>query len=620
MWKTHVHRSAARGCPIAPQRMSGPGRVVVELDWRYADKSGRANPLTNRTAINSADPPSFAAAHAGIVSASLPMWTHTALTVFGFMDYSHVRRVKASRNTAPDRARSSLLQCAVGQGEWVNATSLTELPASTTDLHAFKEAYGGVRVVGRPTDDIHGVRFSCIFGPDKLISPGTLARFRMKAADGISIAWAVNDVVVRCPGYPIVSAELNGTKCSSVGPSAQEVASRVSITACLTNLYGVGYDVRVVAEYAAWYLLLGATRVVIFESIEPDVQERLFGERGGKRAQLAQRNMQMLHAMARRMPRRVHIIRGLVGWEMMRRTANHDHGQTLAGNMCKAAARDLAMGRPHGRPLDGLRYTPSDGTASAHGQGLQVTPYVMQMDVDEFLVPPTTAWPELQSQLTGSLLRTAQQLQTGAPASALFLNDTAMTRSRVETFKEGIGRCLLFADVYYLLPDCNTSASPNSTEILATSLSRHARRGQSDKFEEGPSLSWKILRGWNFIVRSKYITTADDETLMGVHECCCNKVVHGTCFSVPRRGSDRAPCASMESMPVELWESRHLKHGFQSTSQCTRSRGFQAALVSQSNPRGRWVTLPGTHNPIPTEWAAQIAVEVDRTLRGRSYL
>ena len=556
--------------------------AVTEVEWRYAD-------ITSNVTRSAATHLAFLPSQAGVVAAT---WDGGhILTVFGYMLHREVQTATSVWHRAAPR-----LQCSLGGFVWVDAVNLTELPASAADLHAFREAYSGIRVHGKSPDDLHGVRFGCTFeSTGTIVRAGTLASFRFGAPGNAQ--WAIHGVTVRCAGYPIVAFNNESGGCSSA-PESTVFTANVTITACLTNLYGAGYDTRLVAEYAAWYLLLGVSRVVVFESIEPDVQQRFYGD---MRAQRARRNLEGMHRLVRNTGGRVQIVRGLAGWEMMRRTANHDHGQTLASNMCKAAARALAKGS---------------------GQ----TPYVMQMDIDEFLVPPSADGTSSHRSLAGALVRLTQHLETGAPASALYLRDAAKVSSRVERF-DGLGRCLNFADVYYIPAPCNdtTGASLDQQQVPRSedrraALVRLNRRLQPDKFESGPSVDWKVIRRWNFIVRAKYIATANDDTLLGVHECCCNKVVHGVCLrpGVKRVVAGMAPpCAAVEHMPLEFWETRHLKHGFAMTAACSRSlsKGLALAQVDITNPRGRWTNIRGELHSLPDAWNKAITEAVDALVR-----
>ena len=589
---------------------------ITNLAWRFTD-SPPSDPAAqaNISAFSAA----YVQSRAGVVAAVLDVGSLrgvTVVTVFGYMAH---RDVKASWSRGWPR-----LQCSGAGGAWVNATELSTLPASGADTGAFREVYGGLRMIGKSPshDDIQGVRFRCAFDEATGAAPeaGHLINFRLNS--GSAIRWSVDDVVVHCAGYPIVACDHHGKRAGSsnaeeAARSDQISAARVSVYACTTNLYGAGFDGRTMAEYVAWYLLLGAARVVIFESIEPDVHHEVMAGRVKDRAAAAaataraRRNRDAYSSLAQNLRGRVHVVRGLAGWEMMRRTVNHAKGQTLASNICKTAARSLAA------------------AAAARG-GRRVAPYVMQMDMDEFLVPPpmasSSSSPSRTHDLVGSLHRLAQRLETGAPVSAAYLSNASLAARRVETEAAGTGRCLTFADTYYLPPPCSNATQqpqqpqqpqPQSTGInrgTATAASashaphdrqpallRLSRRTHPDKFELGNSVDWAVMRTWSFLVRSKYLASAADSTILGVHECCCNRVVHGLCVRGPRGAV--APCATVEHMPLEYWETRHFKHGLTSNALCGRANGLLLARVDAKNARGKWTMVAGTDNALPQAWA-----------------
>ena len=89
--------------------------------------------------------------------------------------------------------------------------------------------------------------------------------------------------------------------------------SAPQVTVCVPHWYGVGFSSQALLEYIAWYLLLGARRIVVHESLEPDVH------RTSDMQEATRANMNALHALARAYPNRVAVVSGLATWEVMRR-------------------------------------------------------------------------------------------------------------------------------------------------------------------------------------------------------------------------------------------------------------------------------------------------------------
>ena len=533
--------------------------------------------------------------HAGVAMAVLT--DRDELTVYGYARYSDVMAWEAGNGR---------LRCAIGDSRWVDAIDLSLLPASTADAQPWqaqpvdrfvRDFKNKLQKQSNLVSEINGVRFRCPMDEKKTHFPGHHASFRFEL--GESVPWRIDGVVVRCPGYPMLPG--NGTICEPLPLRSHDEHSRhgsestrqVEVTACMPLVIGVGYDIRTIAEYVAWYTLLGAARVVIFESIEPDF---LLRTSGGQFAMRAETNKASLHALARSMPGRVHIVRGLAGWEMMRRTMNKNFGQTLASNICKTSASHLP-GNSH----------------SMRGQ--RPAAYIMQMDVDEFLTPPL--WRTDLGGLRDALIMLAERLHTTrSGVSADYLNDSIAVRRRLEHSIDrdgvGLGRCLTFANVYYLPSSqgCEGSDRP--------ALLRLDNRIQPDKFETGRSDQWQHMHHWNFMHRSKYLTSADDITLTGVHECCCTRTLRGgKCIrpggwgmpakvKLPPKVSI-SECAVVEHLPLEAWEVRHLKYAM-TAKNCTSQQPIRISvtLVTPENHRGTRMMIgasPETRNSIPTAWA-----------------
>jgi hypothetical protein len=228
--------------------------------------------------------------------------------------------------------------------------------------------------------------------------------------------------------------------------------------------------------------------------------------------------------------------------------------------------------------------------------------------VDEYLVPPLAR--SDTGGVSGALSTLATQLHTTrTPLSGLYLNDSIAARSRLERVgvnsEAGPGRCVVFANVYYLPSSCGSSVDERPAVV------RLDNRIQADAFEEGPSATWQSMAQWNFLQRSKYLTSANDDTVTGVHDCCCTVTKKGgQCLRPGGRGmpaevrSTIARCEFVEHIPVEAWEVRHFKYGL--SSNC---RGHPSKIpISRLSHDGKHKKLlmlaatPETRNALPTAW------------------
>ena len=52
--------------------------------------------------------------------------------------------------------------------------------------------------------------------------------------------------------------------------TAESWIAATAVTVCINKVYTPGLPVREWIDVVSWYLLLGARRIVVFESIEPD--------------------------------------------------------------------------------------------------------------------------------------------------------------------------------------------------------------------------------------------------------------------------------------------------------------------------------------------------------------
>ena len=512
------------------------------------------------------------------------------------------------------RTRLSRVNCSMDGRDWVLASQVTAIPEADFDRQSFGERYNRKWPAGRGAIDaekysLTGVRFVCAFD-DLSSSVASERRLTVRSADG----WRIDGVRIRCPGYPIVDEAATGSGAASQCPAVPLAsaasnslsARRADVTVCVQYIYGSGYSARTVREFAAWYLLLGAKRIVVFDSMEPHLEPALAPQR------VAQERMDFLHDLSSSLGSRFVVVRGLAVWDMMRRTRLHMSGQSLAGAMCKAAAGALAV---PGRPT-----------------------FALMPDFDELLSPPTadaSAMPHrLATRLAGSLRRLALHVHSGVPVTAHYLpEDSNAVTSRVH-YGGGTRRCLSFASVYYLTPACNHSHRSEVGEVGAAgersgddsaaafdaqpALLRRSWRAQPDNFEQGPSYAWKHFAHWNFFVRSKYLVDATDDAIMtGNHECCCHMSARAGGQCTTRNGLiGNHTCAALEFMPLEHWHVRHLRGGGLSEGRdaCRRSSSVPSIECGADGVR-RHVRIEPTAELFPTSWAAEYLAALDNLTR-----
>lgn len=556
---------------------------------------------------------------AGIVAASLSP-VGDGIIVYGMMVSQHAPGLACSirngmQSGADDRMKS----------QWVPVVNATEIPEARGDRQSFGERYkhkwpSGAGMV-EVDNALAGARFVCPFS-DKLSrnnATGSILvrRARHFAAYTISVrsstGWQIDNVTIHSLGYPIVDGFEDAAD-SGMVQSALSIAPTPSVrtdevqgadvTVCVQYVYGTGYSRSTLLEFAAWYYLLGARRIVVFDSIESDLEP-------GDGRHVAQERQGVLHALAAALGNRFVVVRGLATWDMMRRTRSHMSAQTLAGNMCKAAAGALAV----------------PGRAT----------YALLADIDEFLSPPSSdasMSQRIATRLEGSLGRLALHVDRGSPATALYLQDAAAVASRVHR-GHGTGRCLSFASVYYytrVCDDSNHASSRNSDEHSSSNgrgaveaddaqpaILRRSWRGWPDNFEDGPSHLWRGFSHWNFHERSKFLVDAiDDQVLTGAHECCCRPMqAGGKQCSSRNSGLEVHTCATLEFMPLEHWHVRHLKgsglrDGF-SLDPCRRTKTVSSIKLIAGERQH--VTIEPEEVSFPRTWAAEYQAALDNLAR-----
>ena len=396
-----------------------------------------------------------------------------------------------------------------------------------------------------------------------------------------------------------VGGHADGEETALVDGAADVGAAKplVDVTVCVQYIYGTGYSVHTLLEFVAWYVLLGARRIVLFDSMEPHY------EHDEALRRLAYERQQALHGLAKALRGRVVVVSGLALWDMMRRTRSHMSGQSVAGSLCRAAAAAL-------------------------GERAERVAYVAMPDLDEFLSPPATDASRadgLATSLRGALSRLAGHVWQGRPATGLYLDDPAAVRSRVHP-GGGRRRCLSFASVYYVMPPCadaaaatlggegrGASTAPMGAPALGAAAQpavlRRSWRSQPDNFEEGPSHRWRIFRHWNFFVRSKYLVDASDPAIVTAnHECCCKPALSTAMQCQNRSGLlGNHSCATLEFMPLEHWHVRHLRGAGRSSDErvdgCRRKPLLDAVLAR--NGTRRHVQIEAQRETFPPSWAAE---------------
>ena len=555
----------------------------------------------------------FNKTRAGIVAAVQSAEAANSFTLHGVMATKHLPFVACSIN---------------GHEQWARASATTAIPESDYDPQTLSARYRHrwPQNAGPVENDngLVGVRFTCNFPTLAAIDRETHLLVRVKLA-GIEL-WRIENIRMHCPGYPIVGSitpRKHAFSLPSLTPSvlgrsvydglAKGEDAKSEVTVCVQYVYGTGYSLQAVLEFTAWYLLLGVRRIVIFDSMEPEL------EVGEARQQAARERMLGLQKLSAALGDRFIIARGLATWDMMRRTRTHMNAQSLAGNMCKAAVGGLA--------------------ASASGGDTSTTPpaqFVALLDLDEYLTPPAedaSVPGRVAMRLSGSLRRLADYVTSGDPVTAQYLRDSRAARSRVHN---GIGshRCLSFASAYYLPPPCGAGGSDASNSSITTGMTtrgwsggwggqhsistedplpamlQRSWRTPPDNFERGPSHTWRTFLHWNFFVRSKFLVEAgDDKVLTGNHECCCRAA-----GSFGKQCSTRSglvanhSCATVEFMPLELWHIRHLQGGGLSTNVAhrapCRNTGPVQGVIATNGTRKRVSVMPEATS-FPSTWGSE---------------
>ena len=410
-------------------------------------------------------------------------------------------------------------------------------------------------------------------------------------------SWEVAGIPILSPSFPLASVRDGGGGgggSSSLIEASDEQAeggagaddlSKPSITVCVAYVHSRGYTTRHVTDFVAWYLLLGARRIIIFDSLEADRVSHM----GSEVPAQVRENIEGMRSLASALSPRVVLARGLCTHDTMQRATLNANCQVLASNLALQAVRAADVKSP--------------------------SAYIIFADFDEYLVPPVGVAagcvaemgssplppPERQPRLRGSLSRMAARVAAGGTVTCSALSSKRVDRPRARAAKRtaepppGVsaspalaagrsssGACIKFANVYHLPPLCNShqaspgpSASAGRVDVkqrggggdiatppplnaasLAASLPavlRVSRGFRPDVSEPGPSHTWGALSRWNWRVRSKYMMDARVPTAVaGIHSCCHTLGQMG--HPPPENG-----CAMIDHVPREEWHMRHLR-------------------------------------------------------------
>lgn len=627
-----------------------------------------------------ADRGAAAATHGDDLSLGGLSWTWSGPSS---IEESHIGVVLAAANPAPgvvfvygvlgQSARQAMrpkaadpLQCGlVRLGD--AAPTLAAAPVSTTSAAVLFEGYA------RPDFywQRYGVRHPETYAlPNRSRYPATpvLARFECKFVDLTSHlkwpptsreplhltlgtkAWQLPPVLIR-PSATLLSdrgeAPIATTTTSTV-PAALHQARHhhslhgsahlsASVSVCVNKIYAPGPSAREWIDFVSWYLLLGARRIVVFESLEPNgtaiaraavaraserataggvghtarVEASSDGERADP-AVTAQRRS-VLHALKRTLGSRFVVVPAFCDHEVMYRATPNMHCQVLAGNMC----------------IDATTATTATDTVA----------YALHVDTDEYLTPPVGAaastraredgnstatgaerhdiagWPAVGAgaSLEGALPRLARALERrGSAESAAARGPAAAaaipTKRRGVGGTEGVdstgdaggpgGACLKFGAVFYHPAEaCGGVESARDIDMRPPAVVRLSARGTTDSFEKGPSTSWRTVMNpnWDNRVRAKFLwgrpaLKSQDKSLMAVHTCCV-PVKRG---AVKQVGVPESACAGgVRSAPLESWHLRHLKKD----RPCR-----EAPPKAMIEPQHALVESPIVAAPLPRAW------------------
>lgn len=390
--------------------------------------------------------------------------------------------------------------------------------------------------------------------------------------------WVVPDIIIQPAGFPMVEAFADVD-----GGISHTAATEPAVTVCVQYVYGAGYAMRRVLEFASYYLHLGAKRIVVFDSMEPELA------RGDAAARVrAARRAHGLQTIASALGSSFQLVRGFCTHDTMLRTTLNQNCQVLAGNACLNAARSV------------------DSTApSAH---------VLMVDLDEYLTPPLPglgAVAEAEPRLKGALLRMARQVAAGhAVTSAPLAEQRAEWRSNDRPKVEGwrSGSCVKFASVYFAPPRCSDALYGGNNEGGFAAISyasdiallRLSRLVGTDHSEPGPSHRWRNITKWDYRVRAKFLMDARNPYAVSAIHSCCHPA------GMRAHPPPESACAMVDHVPREEWHVRHLRNFDEpcrteamSTLEIRNGEAEEHPLV--------WAANASLHDvPLPPSWAVEV--------------
>ena len=409
-----------------------------------------------------------------------------------------------------------------------------------------------------------------------------------------SSTWEVNGIHVQDAGFPIMKSMTRtetdpdirrargneqGRHRSQrwlIGPHNDVALPAVSV--CVQYLYRDGYSLRHMSDFAAWYLLLGVKRILVFDNMEPDRMPA-----GEVRVRAARHHAELM-TLSTSLGDRFQVIRGLCMYDTMRRAPLNANCQVLAGNIALQAVRAADAAHP--------------------------AAYVLMADFDEYLVPPIrvragNVWDANVSgerpstskggsvSLAGALGRLVQHISDGGNVTSQQLASSrvrvvagtrrAWTRG-VPTSRKLRGSCIKFASIYFVPPSCagaeQVTSSLQGSESQLPAVLRYDRRLGTDWAEAGPSHTWRNVTSWDHRVRAKFLMDARvEDAVSAIHMCC-----------LPRGRSGRPPpesaCSTVEHVPLEEWHVRHLKPSLKGLSRKRMGWTPQSSTIDQPPLRG----------------------------------
>ena len=573
--------------------------VVADLTWHWADASARS-------------------ASFGLVHASEAPREPSTVVMWGVLG---------------DRRSSSALECSLQLADstrttaWVAAV-VEALPLGTgsaglSQLSFYQRRFG--RAPPQPTlpwgnasSLPASVQMRCDLGTP-------VAGHRLSVRSSLAGAdWRLDGVLVHPATWSMHQAAggTRGGPSLSGAAAAEGAPPPVSITACVGYVFadatGHAPSAAALFEWAAWYALLGATRLVIFDDMDDESHPTAAALRA--LAALPSWSGALPVAPGGGATTSVVVVRGLCLRDTMLRASMHANCQVLANNLCRHFAR-------------------ADAPPSV----------VVAADLDEFMAPATPAGVPLSHAAREDTAKGLLPLR-GALAR---LASSRPTGSGVGQQGRSAHVCLKMANVAYLPPACDEAGDGSGRAVAPSAAAerdigvgakvlRMTARGQPDSFEIGPSSQWGLARSWGAPVRAKWMASAaaGDKDVVSIHHCCQPMLTEQRKKDKTEKKDNKAkasPCDLVESLPIESWHVRHFRGGDggpdgAGSGQACRARDappVRARLVSRAgsdngndngntdgaDSKGDSVALNASHwegAPLPPAWAHEYAEALGR--------